>query len=274
MAIIDKVRLQKRFSKQATVYDQYAHVQKQMATTLVERLLEHTPLQTKQQLRILEIGCGTGELTHELLTLFPEAEITAIDIAPGMIDVARGKCVTHSNITFVCADIEQWVPSITYDLIISNATFQWFNHLETTSKTLYDGLSEDGLLLFSTFGERTFTELHESHARAGTKDYVPARLGPEFHTQEALKQKVLEKIKNKKHVDFTCTEMDIAEYFPNPRLFLRSIQQIGATNSLSERRPIRPSFFKRLFSAYDQHFRFEQGIRATYHTMYVALEKR
>ena len=37
--------------------------------------------------RVLDVGCGTGDLTLELLSR--EARVTALDVSPGMVEVAR-----------------------------------------------------------------------------------------------------------------------------------------------------------------------------------------
>ncbi|MEG4589659.1 class I SAM-dependent methyltransferase [Microcoleus sp. MOSTC5] len=41
--------------------------------------------------RILELGCGTGELTLKILQRYPSAEIVAVDYSPRMLDFARAK---------------------------------------------------------------------------------------------------------------------------------------------------------------------------------------
>ncbi len=42
--------------------------------------------------RILDVGCGTGNLTEALLTrLDPSGEVIAVDISTGMLDIAREK---------------------------------------------------------------------------------------------------------------------------------------------------------------------------------------
>lgn len=41
------------------------------------------------QPKILELGCGPGNVTKLLKIRFPEAQITAIDLAPRMIEIAR-----------------------------------------------------------------------------------------------------------------------------------------------------------------------------------------
>jgi len=41
--------------------------------------------------RILELGCGTGELSLKVLQRYPSAEIVALDYSPRMLDFARSK---------------------------------------------------------------------------------------------------------------------------------------------------------------------------------------
>ncbi|MEG4227016.1 methyltransferase domain-containing protein [Microcoleus sp. N9_B2] len=41
--------------------------------------------------RILELGCGTGELSLKVLERYPSAEIVAVDYSPRMLDFARAK---------------------------------------------------------------------------------------------------------------------------------------------------------------------------------------
>lgn len=41
------------------------------------------------QPKILELGCGPGNVTRLLKLRFPESEITAVDLAPKMIEIAQ-----------------------------------------------------------------------------------------------------------------------------------------------------------------------------------------
>jgi SAM-dependent methyltransferase len=47
--------------------------------------------------RILDAGCGTGCSTEYLIALNPGAEITAIDISPGALEVAKERCQRSVN---------------------------------------------------------------------------------------------------------------------------------------------------------------------------------
>ena len=46
----------------------------------------------RQDIRILDAGCGTGCSTEYLVHLNPEAQVTAVDLSPGALDVARERC--------------------------------------------------------------------------------------------------------------------------------------------------------------------------------------
>lgn len=61
--------------------------------------------------RILELGCGTGELTLKIFQRCPHAEITALDYSPRMLQFAREK-ITHAGYqqrwTGIQADFGEW----------------------------------------------------------------------------------------------------------------------------------------------------------------------
>ena len=74
---------------------------------------------------VLEIGCGTGQLTASLAR--PGYDLTAIDIGPSMIAAAR-QHVGSSPVTFQTTSFEDFaVPDSSFDLIISAAAFHWID---------------------------------------------------------------------------------------------------------------------------------------------------
>ncbi len=52
----------------------------------IDRFCDYIP---GQQPLLLELGCGPGNVTRLLKSRFPESQITAIDLAPKMIEIAR-----------------------------------------------------------------------------------------------------------------------------------------------------------------------------------------
>ena len=72
--------------------------------------------------RIVDLGCGPGNSTAIVAARWPGAELQGIDSSPEMIGSANASGVSAS---FAVADIATWQPSTTYDVVFSNATFQW-----------------------------------------------------------------------------------------------------------------------------------------------------
>ena len=144
--------IEKNFSRYADLYDEYADIQRMAADELIKK----TP---RKNLRsIIDIGCGTGNYTLLLRDKFKEALLKALDISGDMIRVARRKC-GDEEIEFILADAERFDLRGGYDLITSNATFQWFSGLEASLERYRSVLAPGGSIIFSTFGPLTFSEL-------------------------------------------------------------------------------------------------------------------
>lgn len=70
--------------------------------------------------RVIDLGCGPGNLTVELPRRWPNAAIEATDNSPEMVDAARGR-----GLDARLQDVRDWTPSADTDVVISNATLQW-----------------------------------------------------------------------------------------------------------------------------------------------------
>ncbi|MDX8366136.1 malonyl-ACP O-methyltransferase BioC [Cytobacillus sp. IB215665] len=272
--MIDKKLLKKRFSQRAETYDNYAIVQKKMAQKLINKLSSFTH---GDSLNILEIGCGTGYLTNLIFTNFPHAQITAVDLAPGMIDIAR-KRLNGKDVTFLCEDIEDIELQEGYDIIISNATFQWLNNLPLVLTKLRKALNKGGVITFSTFGNLTFRELHSSYENAKQKLNLRMETAPgqSFFSMVELSNvsKGAFSTKHKIPSENFQVEQDIQiEYFQTVHEFFTAIKKIGANNSNVGKSCQKPSFFKEVIKQYDNNYRDEHGVRATYQCLFVTYKK-
>jgi SAM-dependent methyltransferase len=93
----------------------------------------------------LEIGCGTGNFARRLAGR--AAHVTALDLAPAMIDAARQRSAGIANINFLAADALAWhYPAEGYDCIVSIATFHHLP-LEELLPRLRAALRPGGVLL-------------------------------------------------------------------------------------------------------------------------------
>jgi malonyl-CoA O-methyltransferase len=158
---MDKEKIKKHFSKSASSYDQFSRLQRWMGLEVIRRI----PAGFRPS-RILDVGCGTGWLAYKLAKKFTGSQITAIDIAPGMVKFAkehRGR----PNIFYQCRDAEvlDFKPGF-FDLVVSSAALQWTD-LKEVSKKIAGVLYPQGLFLFTTFGPRTLKELKKVFAKTG-----------------------------------------------------------------------------------------------------------
>ncbi|WP_030616066.1 trans-aconitate 2-methyltransferase [Streptomyces achromogenes] len=79
--------------------------------------------------RIVDLGCGPGNVTALLAGRWPTARVTGYDNSPEMLDRARadheGPTAGGGRLDFAHADVRTWTPGEPHDLIVSNATLQW-----------------------------------------------------------------------------------------------------------------------------------------------------
>jgi len=144
--------IQRNFSRCAKFYDRYSAVQDKAAQMLIDQL------GSRQFETILDIGCGTGNYTALLREKFPESRITALDVSREMLEIAAQKLSGHA-IDFLAADGETTRMDNAFDLMTSNACFQWFEDLPGALCNCSASLRKNGVLLFSAFGPATYEEL-------------------------------------------------------------------------------------------------------------------
>lgn len=78
----------------------------------------------KSGISVIDLGCGTGELTSSLPDFFQNSKIKGIDSSPEMLEKSRQ--FENPQLHFEKVTIEQQIEKDeTYDVIISNAALQW-----------------------------------------------------------------------------------------------------------------------------------------------------
>jgi tRNA (cmo5U34)-methyltransferase len=77
------------------------------------------PFLPTRSIRVLELGVGTGTLTELLLSEFPHAEVTGVDISPKMIARARTKLREYrGRVELVPGPLEEFREG-EYDVVVS-----------------------------------------------------------------------------------------------------------------------------------------------------------
>jgi trans-aconitate methyltransferase len=82
--------------------------------------------------RVLDIGCGVGNITAMIAEKLPRGFIIGLDSSPDMIRQAEKNypAIKHSNLSFVVKDARELDFVNEFDIVFSNACLHWIkNHL-------------------------------------------------------------------------------------------------------------------------------------------------
>ncbi|MDR3703406.1 MAG: methyltransferase domain-containing protein [Candidatus Sulfopaludibacter sp.] len=140
--------------------------------------------------RILDIGCGTGQLTAEIAA--SGAEVTGIDSSPAMIEQARRNAPA---LRFEVRDVCHMPYQAEFDAIFSNAVLHWVPQADDAAASMARALKPGGRVAIEMGGRGNVRELLAASDRAlrelGVPD--PERYHPWFYPGIAEYAAILER---------------------------------------------------------------------------------
>ena len=92
--------------------------------------------------RVLDVGCGTGALLHQLHLAYPDVHLAGVDPVPAMLDVARRRLPPAVELR------EGWAERLlyadkTFDVVVSSSVFHYVRRplaaLQEMTRVLRDG---------------------------------------------------------------------------------------------------------------------------------------
>ncbi len=105
--------------------------------------------------RVLDVGCGAGELSLALAREHARARILGIDVSESLIDVARERGDHLRNADFDVADAATWsAPDFAPDLFISRHGVMFFSDPVAAFANLRAQAASGARLVFSCFRDR------------------------------------------------------------------------------------------------------------------------
>lgn len=251
---IDKNIIKNKFIDSIKTYDKNAIVQKKMAKELLDFVLQFSGNKFNH---ILEIGSGTGLLTKEIVDSIEFKKLITNDLSSDYKSIIRG-IISNLNIDykFIEGDAEF---SLEFpennDLVISNATFQWFNNLNEFIIKSIKLLNNNGILAFTTFGENNFNEI-SSISNSGL-EYISL-------------EKILENTQDKFELLHTHTYEEKL-FFKTPIDVLKHMKKTGVNATNNNNSIIKPKEFAH---NYIKNFSQDTGVYITYNPMFVVLKKK
>ena len=117
-------------------------------------------VKVRDRLRVVDLGCGTGELTRRLADELPGSEVVGIDSSPEMLERAREQA--REGLRFEPGSIEKIEGE--WDLIFSHAAIHWIDDQHALIARLLSLLNPGGQLVVqlpSNHGHATHTLIRE-----------------------------------------------------------------------------------------------------------------
>ncbi len=132
----------------AEEYSQASGAQQQWARELI------AGLNLKGDECVLDLGCGDGKVTAEILSLLPRGSITGVDVSPEMIDFARSAFPVDDfpHLELLVMDACELTFEERFDLIFSNATLHWIIDQRPVLSGIARALKPGGRVVISMGG--------------------------------------------------------------------------------------------------------------------------
>ncbi|MFQ5735290.1 MAG: methyltransferase domain-containing protein [Thermodesulfobacteriota bacterium] len=285
---MDRQKIKRSFSKAAPTYDASAEVQKdaaarlagcvgvfmddgmefsthEMNTPVFRQRVQGCVLPAPRPL-ILDAGCGTGNLMAEVGGRWPHARLVGCDIATPMLEKAKERLADAALAASDCAALP--FGDGVFDMVVSNLAFQWVDIYEAFSEA-HRTLKPGGLLVFSTLGPDTLSELRTSCSEAAPGVEFPLELRSIDEMESKLEECGLEPLSVDVHPVF--------KRYAGVLELVRKLKDIGAA-------PAAPGaggfsgavMLRRAGGAYARRFPAPggAGVIATYEVIFMAARKR
>lgn len=101
-------------------------------------------VQPRPGMRVVDLGCGTGDLTRLLHDRLQARDTLGLDSSAAML--ARSKAFAGNGVRFAQGDVTAFAPTEPYDLVFSNATLQWVPAHRELLRRLTTLVRDDGQL--------------------------------------------------------------------------------------------------------------------------------
>ena len=101
----------------------------------------------EQPRRVVDLGCGPGNLTALLRERWPDARLHALDSSPDMVAAAR-----EAGVDAGLGDVTEWRPGPEDDVVVCNAVLQWVSGHDELLRRWAEALPDSAWLAFQVPG--------------------------------------------------------------------------------------------------------------------------
>lgn len=252
---MNKEDIKRAFTRSHITYNDHARIQRMMAERVGYLFKRYY---NNQRPKTLEIGCGTGLLTEQLISIIEGNKLYINDLSDSLCrSTAKELAIDQDHCRI--GDFETITITEKVDHIVSSSVFQWFIGIEETLVKIHNLLNENGVLLFSTFGSRNMNELYQVMG------------------QPALEGKSLEAWTNLLEPHFEILHAEESEHILSFDSFMEILQHLkltGVTGCNTNRDGWTRGLIQRMDKNYRDQFLFCGKYPLTYHPQYFVCRRK
>lgn len=135
------------FDKIAKDYDKQQRVYIPKYDEILKILVSMIPFNKNKKIRVLDLGCGTGNLSLQILKSYPNARVTCLDLSKEMLNVTKEKLRKYKNqVKFIHRDFGEESIRGLYDVILSSFAIHHLTNYKKRKlfKEIYESLKFGG----------------------------------------------------------------------------------------------------------------------------------
>ncbi|WP_144391960.1 malonyl-ACP O-methyltransferase BioC [Pleionea sediminis] len=255
---LNKQAVASNFSKAAANYDDFAFIQREIGDRLFERL----ELMRISPDLIVDVGCGTGNYTRKLKERFKKSKVYGVDIAEGMILQAERFQGWFDKVKYQVADMDELpFEDQSVDLLFSNLALQWSENLDKTFQEFARVIKPSGLILFTTLGPDTLTELKQAWHSVDDKNHVNDFIDMHDIGDVMIRSGIAQPVMDMEKLTFT---------YESVKAVVQDLKGIGAQNVNQDRHSglMSKGKWQSMIDCYRNNFSQNNLFPATYEAIY------
>ena len=100
---------------------------------MVEALVNTLPSDHSKNIKVIDLGCGTGTISWAVKDVYPKAKVTCLDISGKMLQIAAGKLSDAQDAAYINSNFYDFNFDKKYDAVVSSLAL---HHLVTKEDKL------------------------------------------------------------------------------------------------------------------------------------------
>ena len=211
-----KKNITESFDRGSGTYDSNAKIQKKIGEQLIS-FFKDFDSDGFQIINALEIGCGSGFMTKELIKFKKIEKVHLLDISPEMIKKASSKNL-HKNASFETADFDNFSRYNEYDFVYSNMAIHWSENIKNLILKILSNIPENSFFIFSIPHSLKFSFEKRNKAESFCSSLV----------NQFPKYNDIKKIVSPKRYNLFSKKILLKEIYNRPIDFFLNLKKIGA----------------------------------------------